>query len=159
VTATTGGQAPTRAIRRSSACISPCWLASRSTTATVASSSSKPPSTAASEPVTTRGSICSLAPKVERACSSKPASAVRTTTCVFFAGLLDRLILIALLALTLRALAARRPQYLTAAAGADCCCVVVWLVAVLAVAAAACACACVIEVVVTLTGGMTRLLR
>ena len=44
VTTTTGGQAPMRAIRRSSACISSGWPASRSMTATVAPSTSKPSS-------------------------------------------------------------------------------------------------------------------
>ena len=64
-------------------------------------------------PETTVSAICELAPKVARACSSKPESAVSTTTCVLPAGLLDRPI-----RMTVALVAYGPPGPLTGAAGA-----------------------------------------
>ena len=89
-TTITGGHGPIRAISRSSACISPGTEASRSMTATVASATDRVSPAKPIVPETTFKTICGLAPKVVRACSSNAGSAVSTTTCVLPSALPDR---------------------------------------------------------------------
>ena len=84
VTATTGGQARTRAISRASAAISSPLPASRSTTTTVALATSSVSPSAAIRPVTMVSSIALEVPNVARAERSNSASAVSTTTRVRF---------------------------------------------------------------------------
>ena len=92
VMATTGGQAPIRSIRRSSACSSASSAASTSTTTTVAPATSIWSSRSASRPLMTSRPICGLAANVARTDSSKSWSAVSTTTLAAIAGVMDRLI-------------------------------------------------------------------
>ena len=91
VTTTTGGQAPMRAISRSSACISSSRPASRSMIddggavgVELVADARRPCRTPCA------ASICALAPKVERTDCSNAGSAVSTATPVLFAALVDR---------------------------------------------------------------------
>ena len=151
VITTTGGHDPMRVIRRSSACISSGWLVSRSTTTTVAPAGSKLPSSSESVPETSRNVICSLAPKVWRACDAKSGSAVSTTTSVLFIGLFARPIFMSCAHSLV--CPATRADHFTAAAGAACgtACSGGHVVP------AACnACCCTTPVVLGLTGMITR---
>ena len=89
VMATTGGRLPIRNTIRSSASSSASSPPSTSTTTTVALSSSTW-SRSDSRPLMMSRPIWALAPNVARTDSSKPSSAVRTTTLAWTPGVMDR---------------------------------------------------------------------